>query len=438
MRFLFFCLLLFHVVTFRAQEAVPVETPDSMAVETDSITIYGEYMRRLGQLVAWRDSLVLPVIYGDPNPYYYKMMLTPTLYMAPLRQMMQGTDMQGTDIQMRRIQGMNRMLAGIYTEYPWLVSQTETAVKEGGSFRDDATHKLETKDKLAEKVAVSSIVPTMDESIEVVTRRPNFWKFSGNGSLQFSQNHFTENWYQGGEDNYSGNTNINLRLDFNNQKKITWNNQLEFQLGFQTNEADKRRTFRPTSNMIRFTTSFGYKAVNTLYYSTQIRIQTQVVPTFQPNSTVVTSDIFSPMDVTIAPGLKYDIAYGKKKRFTGSLNMAPLAYSIRYCDRDNLVRNYGINEGHNSVHNFGPNITLNTTYRVCNQVTWNSNIYWFSNLHYTKIEWTNTINFSFSKYISAQLYLYPRFDDSAEKFRNENGKFFMFKEYMSMGLNYSF
>ncbi len=410
----------------------------AMQHEADTTQLTDTYLEYLSYLVEWRDSLNRNATLSAPNPYYFKAVLTPTLYTSPLRQMMVDKDTTITDYQLMRVAEMNYLLARFYTKYPSLVTQTEETVRNQGLFRKDVKDKLETEDRLSDKVTAANLMPSLDEKVEVVTRRPNFWKFSGNASLQFTQNYFSDNWYQGGENNYSGNSNINLQLNFDNQKKLTWSNRLEFQLGFQTSESDERRTFRPTSNRICYTTNFGYKAVKTLYYSGQVRIQTQVVPNYRANSTEVTTDMFSPMDITIAPGLKYDIAYGKKKRFTGTLNIAPLAYSIRYCNRDKLVRNFGIDEGHHSTHTFGPNITLNTTWRICNQITWNSNIYWFSNLHSNKVEWTNTFNFTVTKLISAQLYLYPRYDDSAVNFKNKNGKYFMFKEYLSMGLNYSF
>ena len=437
--FLISCLMLFLASPASPQAMTGARNKGgAMRQEADTTRLTDIYLEHLSYLVEWRDSLNRNATLSAPNPYYFKAVLTPTLYTSPLRQMMVDKDTTITDYQLMRVAEMNYLLARFYTKYPSLVTQTEETVRNQGLFRKDVKDKLETEDRLSDKVTAANLMPSLDEKVEVVTRRPNFWKFSGNASLQFTQNYFSDNWYQGGENNYSGNSNINLQLNFDNQKKLTWSNRLEFQLGFQTSESDERRTFRPTSNRICYTTNFGYKAVKTLYYSGQVRIQTQVVPNYKANSTEVTTDMFSPMDITIAPGLKYDIAYGKKKRFTGTLNIAPLAYSIRYCDRDKLVRNFGIDEGHHSTHTFGPNITLNTTWRICNQITWNSNIYWFSNLHSNKVEWTNTFNFTVTKLISAQLYLYPRYDDSAVNFKNKNGKYFMFKEYLSMGLNYSF
>lgn len=407
----------------------------------DSATILNEYIDKLQKLVSQRDSIDSLMVISVPNAYYYKLLSSPTLYSSPLHQAMSYADSLSADGQMQKLYTMNRMLAQLYTRNPGLISQTEADIKAKGTFREDVKEKLHTKDKLADKVVDSNVVPEMTDDIEVVTRRPNFWKVSGNTALHFTQNYISDNWYQGGESNYSGQTDFNLKVAFNNQRKVSWDNLLEFQLGFQTTKAENMPTFRPTSNRVCLTSNFGYKAVKTLYYSLQARANTQVVRNYDNNKTVI-SDFFAPLDLTVAPGLKYDFAYGKKKRFTGTLNIAPLAYSMKHSGRGYDMRSrHGLRKDNKVVatlHNFGPNITLNTNLKICKQISWDSKIYWFSDLHYNKFEWQNTINFTVTKLISARLYLFPRFDDSLRKNGDDEGKFTMFKEYLSVGFNYNF
>ena len=326
----------------------------------------------------------------------------------------------------------------MYVQAPWLVTQTETTIKQQGAFREDITEKLKTDDRLSDKVKGGSLTPTVDGDIVVVTRRPNFWKVTGNTSLHFTQSHFSDNWAGGGENAYTGLATLTLNFNFNNQKKITWNNSLDARLGFTTKKSDKSRVFRPNTNSLRFTTNWGYQAVKNLYYSGQINMSTQIVPNYRENSDVVQSDFLSPLDITIAPGMRYTIAWGKKKKFTGSLNMAPLAYNIRYVDRDLLVTNYGVRPGHNSKHSFGPNVTLNTGWQIFKPVHWSQRLFWYSNLHMTRIEWEHNFNFSINRLMNASLNVYPRIDDSSRNNKNKKGKYIMFKEYFSMGFNYNF
>ena len=179
--------------------------------------------------------------------------------------------------------------------------------------------------------------------------------------------------------------------------------------------------FRPNTNSLRFTTNWGYQAVKNLYYSGQVNMSTQIVPNYRENSDVVQSDFLSPLDITIAPGMRYTIAWGKKKKFTGSLNMAPLAYNIRYVDRDLLVTNYGVRPGHNSKHSFGPNVTLNTGWQIFKPVHWSQRLFWYSNLHMTRIEWEHNFNFSINRLMNASLNVYPRIDDSSRNNKNKKG-----------------
>ena len=401
-----------------------------MEVKPDTLMVITQlYLQRLDSLGRERDSLNTIVPQLVPNGYYAHVLTTPTLFSSVLAQMMSGVDSAKVagDSQLRRAYAGNVALARMYVQAPWLVTQTEATIKQQGAFREDITEKLKTDDRLSDKVKGGSLTPTVDGDIVVVTRRPNFWKVTGNTSLHFTQSHF-----------YTGLATLTLNFNFNNQKKITWNNSLDARLGFTTKKSDKSRVFRPNTNSLRYTTNWGYQAVKNLYYSGQINMSTQIVPNYRENSDVVQSDFLSPLDITIAPGMRYTIAWGKKKKFTGSLNMAPLAYNIRYVNRDLLVTNYGVRPGHNSKHSFGPNVTLNTGWQIFKPVHWSQRLFWYSNLHMTRIEWEHNFNFSINRLMNASLNVYPRIDDSSKNNKNKKGKYIMFKEYFSMGFNYNF
>ena len=54
------------------------------------------------------------------------------------------------------------------------------------------------------------------------------------------------------------------------------------------------------------------------------------------------------------------------------------------------------------------------------------------------MQWENTFNMKVSKYISANIYIYPRFDDSNISRKDDDLGYFQLKEYTSLGLSYSF
>lgn len=410
--------------------------------QTDSFRLIDHYLLTIESLAWKRDSLNAVGTASKPNAYFFELLTHPTLYNSPLHQMMSRADSTVNDPQLQRLYSIRKMLSSLYTHAPQLVTQTELDLKGQAAIRSDVNDKLKNSDdKLAEKVIAATLAPTLDQPVEVITRRPNFWKFSGNAALQFSQNHFSENWYKGGESNFAGLATLQLRGNYDDQRKIKWENTLDAQLGFQTTESDKVHSIRPTTNLLRYTTNAGYKAWKNLFYSLQVILQTQIVPNYQKNNDVIISKIFSPLEVTVAPGMKYEIAWGKKKQFTGTLNVAPLAMKILYVGSDTLVTNFGLEKGEHSKTTFGPNITLNTKWQICKQIAWTSRVYWMTNFDYNIWEWENTIDFSITKLITARMSLYPRYDDSNEKYRsgeNHDGTYMMFKEWFSLGLSYSF
>ena len=109
--------------------------------------------------------------------------------------MMSNTESVYMDKQLQTLYSINQMLAKLYARNPELVQQTEENIKSQGQFRDDINEKINAKDKLSEKVGEATLSPTLDDKVQVITRRPNFWKYNGSTSLQFSQSHFSANWH---------------------------------------------------------------------------------------------------------------------------------------------------------------------------------------------------------------------------------------------------
>lgn len=402
----------------------------------DSMQIVHAYMQQIDSLAAVRDSLNAVGVQSTFDAYYYRLVLPSTLYMGVLRDLMSTTTAHTQDEKLLRLRTISRTMARLYTQNPWLVAQTDEDLRNAGELRNDITSNTLTHDgRLSEKVNEVDLSSDVDENVVVVTRRPKFWKVAANTSLKFTQNYYSDNWFQGGVNTYSGLNTFNISANFNNQRKIIWDNNLSAQLGFQTAKNDTRRAFRPTSNSVRLVTKFGYQAWKKIYYSTQVQMSSQIVPNYNSGTDVCNTDFLSPLDMTVSVGMNFNFNI---KKFTASLVVAPMAYTLRYVDRDALVTNYGIRPGHNSYHRWGPNVTFNGSWPIAKNVSWSTRIYWFSNLSYTSIDWENTFNFKVNRLISATLYVYPKFDDSAIRYKNKNGKYIMLKEWLSLGLDYSF
>ena len=383
------------------------------------------------------------------TPLYFRLFTPPTLYDAPLRQAF-GLSWEGSlpgrtvslpSLGVYASEGRavleeeDRMLMRTYVDTPWLIEATEDELERAGGIEEEVLPELPTVTQLAVNEMAVDLTDDVDD-VRLVVRRPNFWKVKGDYSFQLTQNHFSENWYQGGENNYTMLALVTMEANFNNKQKIQWDNKLEMRLGFQTSKTDEKHKFKTNDDLLRFTTKIGYKATAHWFYTLQVQAYTQFYPSFNANSDVVSSDFMSPFNLVVSLGMDYKL---ELKRFKGSANLAPVAYNFRSVARRSLFGNFGLEEGKSMYHNFGPNITVNYSWEIWKNIKWDARIYWFSNLESTDIEWENTFTFTINRFLNSKLFLYPRIDDSSEDYRKEsNGSYFMFKEWFSLGLNYSF
>ena len=444
---------LFFILTALSAFAFYASAANNPSAATDSIL--RNYTDSLHALVA-RQAAQATIGQKTPSPYLFHLLGPGTLYHSALTQpMAQATPPAAVnsnlpalgstdDEQLLLHEASNQELSLAYIRIPQLFSTTQTALAETGGIRSDLAQTVVEDVKLAEKV-VEDVPDVIVEAAEPEVKRPNFWTFKGNGSIQFNQNYYSKNWYQGGENTYSMINQLSFDANFNNQRKVQWDNKFEAQLGFQTSQSSVPK-FRPNSNLLRLTSNLGIKAIGNWNYSAQLQLQSQPYRGYQGSSRNVISDFLSPLYVRSSIGMDYNI---KKKRFTGKLHLAPLSYVITYVHVDSRVTRYGIVKGHHSKHEWGPNIDFTFDYKITKDISWHSRLYWFSNFKLTRIENEHTINFSINKYLSSKLYLYPRYEDT--KFynfkQNEDGSraedsarrtHWMFKEWLSLGLNYDF
>lgn len=413
--------------------------------------VVDKYVGLLAELVAGRG-----VGQGDSvgginrhSPYYLRIFAPGTLYRAPLHQtfgvewkpslparMYAAPSFERTEDMNRKIwEEENRQLMRAYVSTPWLVKTTERSLEESGAIQEEVIPEL--PEKPLATLPEMNIDLSADIGQERLTvRRPNFWTIKGDYSLQFTQTHFSDNWYQGGDDNYTMLALVTMDANFNNKQRIQWDNRLEMRLGFQTAKDDEVHHIKTNDDLLRFTTKIGFKATKRWFYTLQMQVYTQFYPSYKANSENVVSDFMSPLNLVLSLGMDYKL---ELKRFSGSAILAPVAYNFRMVSRPSLYGHFGLEKDERKYHNFGPNITVKYSWNILKNINWSSRIYWFSNLESTDIEWENTFTFTLTKYLNTKLFLYPRIDDSSRSYRNEEkGSYFMFKEWFSLGVNYKF
>ena len=335
-------------------------------------------------------------------------------------------------------QAIDQALMHVYLTRPDLVQVTQSEQEKSGGLRQDIIEKTVVQQEI-EMVEQAEPMPDMPEvePVEVVVEKPNFWKHKGDAYLQFMQNYVSDNWYKGGENNYAAVGSITLEANYDNKSKWKWDNRLEMKLGFQTSPSDTVHRFKANEDLLRYTGKVGLQAANRWYYTLQLLAYTQFTRGFRANNDNTFSDFMSPFNLSVGLGMDYKVEAFNKK-LTGTINMSPLAINYRYVDRTHLAGSFGVKlDRHtHSLTDFGSQLTASLQWQLNDNVLWKSRIYGFTSYHRTEFEWENTFSLRVSKYITANLFLFPRFDD-ANNWDDKLG-YWQFKEYSSLGFSYNF
>ena len=403
-------------------------------VKPDTALIVKNYMDSLALLRNQLDSVQqvnLQLRKESSDGRYYRLFAPTTFYHSGAQKAFSFVPKGGDDV----TNAVDAALLSLYMRRPDLVKNNETNLMNAGLLRNDVNEEVKPQVELAEKVAPVPEVPEEVAPVAVVVEKPNFWKFKFDGSMQFLQNYVSDNWHKGGESNYSAVASTVFELNYNDQERVLFDNKLEMKLGFQTSRSDTVHKFKPNNDLLRYTGKLGLQAHKKWYYTLQLLAYTQFTRGLKANDKNVYSDFMSPFDLNVGIGMEYKVE-ALNKRLTGTLNFLPMAYNFRYVDRLALATKYGLDEGKHTLHDFGSQLTVDLTWKMAEQISWKTRLYGFTSYKRGLIEWENLITLKVSKYISANLFLYPRFDDSGT--RDDDMGYFQFQEYSSLGLNYTF
>lgn len=401
------------------------------------------------------DSLIQA--YGDwkyeksdtlSNPYYASIFVGSTLntstlqqsigsnYAPPCREYKKGLASSKKIYEL--MYRSNAVLTESYARTPWFVRSED--VEHGTINIDQKISEISrppvnivAPHEHAKSLEDEDTRPMADEDLDIVVRKPNFWTFKENFSLQFTQYYVTDNWYKGGESNVSFLATTTLEANFNNQRKITFDNKLEMKLGFQSSPSDEERKFKTNADLVRLTNKFGVKAIKNWSYAVNLQSWTQFCRGYKSNDKKVYSDFMSPFESLLSIGMDYKLS---KKKFTITASLAPLALKFKYVDRHSLISKYGLDAGQHTLWDYGSNVTVNYKWEIVKNISWTGRIYYFTDYSKTQIEWENTFNLTINKYLSTKLFLYPRFDDARTRKKGET--YFQFNELLSVGLNVNF
>ena len=362
---------------------------------------------------------------------YFRLFAPTTFYHSGARRVLSLTPPTGDDV----TSAVDAALLSLYMRRPDLIGVSESQLLLAGTLREDVNQQVKQQVELVEIAAPVPEEPIIEAPVAVEVKKPNFWKFKFDGSLQFLQNYVSDNWHKGGESNYSAVGAVTLELNYNAKDRVTFDNKLETKLGFQTSRSDTVHKFKTNNDLLRLTSKLGLQAHKKWYYTLQLLAYTQFARGFKSNDEFVYSDFMSPFKLNVGIGMEYKVE-ALNKKLTGSLNFLPLSFNFTYVGRSALTSRNGISGDHHSTEDFGSQFTADLKWQIAEQVLWKTRFYANTSYHRTLVEWENQFELKVSKYISANLFLYPRFDDS-NAYDNDLG-YFQFQEYSSLGLTYTF
>ena len=92
--------------------------------------------------------------------------------------------------------------------------------------------------------------------------------------------------------------------------------------------------------------------------------------------------------------------------------------------------------GKKTLHDIGSQFTIDLMWKFTDQINWKMRIYGFTTYKRAEFEWENTFVFKFNRYISTNVFIYPRFDDGVA--RDGHHGYWQLKEFASVGFAYSF
>lgn len=431
MKYKYLLLLLFTLLT-ATQSMAQRRLTKSGRASADTALIVKQYAESLALLKQQLEEVrrVNDSLHSESTDgRYYRLFAPTTFYHSGVKRQLSLDGEKGDEV----AEAVDKAMLQLYMKRPDLVKNNETRLKKAGTLREDVNKEVKQKVDLTRKVELQ---PEEPEAVPIglVVTKPNFWKFKGEGYLQFLQNYVSDNWHKGGESNYSAVGAVTLEMNYNDKDKITFSNKLEMKLGFQTSRSDTLHKFKANNDLLRLTSKLGLQASKKWYYTLQLLAYTQFARGLKSNDEFTYSDFMSPFDLNLGVGMEYKLK-ALNGKLTGSLNFSPLSFNFRYVARNTLLDRYKLG-GHHTKEDFGSQFTGDVKWTITDQVTWKSRLYYYTSYHRGLMEWENQFRFQVSKYISANLFLYPRFDDSGK--RDDKLGYFQFQEYCSLGLNYSF
>lgn len=408
--------------------------------------IVNKYSRLLDKMVAEYAMEVENISVGEDdeiNPLYFRLFAPLTLYKAPVAQAFSLDSYPTVTLEdslrlaamasgkeLSLLNELDRVLLSAYLSSPALVGLTEDELMAHKNLSEEAMKTVSESAKLevpaAAEAALSEATP--QAVVDIIVQKPNFWVTKGNFSTQLTESFFSPNWYQGGTNNLNLLSMLTLEANYNNKRKVQWDNKLDARLGFYKNQGEDVES---NQDLLRLTSKLNLKAIRNWNYAIEAQGNTQMLNHHDADR-VLQSRFLSPADVAFTVGMDFKKTFNK-----GSVSIfpGPLSYKLNYVLNTDLAEKYGIEAGKHARHDIGSKIEVNFDYKITDNISYKTRFYYFTTYTNVQADWENTLNFQVSKYISTKLFFHTRFDDFVDAY--DGWGHFQFKQYLMLGLNYA-
>lgn len=374
------------------------------------------------------------------NHVYSRMFSSPVLYGSVIEKAFSCTEQEGeAESEMlamddKRASVIDKLLLDVYTAHPEKVAMTEEQLL------SENTHSEIDANEKGLGISLSTPLIGLPENVEggmkTTVVKPNYWSTKGRIGLKFTQNYISGNWFQGGESNNTMLGEFDFDLNYNDKDRISFNTHFDVDLGFATTKADTLHSFKTNTDRLRIESTFGYKLVKNLDLSAKMKLESQSLPNYPTNSRDFVSNFMAPFDANFSIGLNYKPSWEK---FRFEVYVAPLsAYNYRFVRYGNLTSRYGIRAGRHHKEDFGTQVVVTVpSQRIFGIVDWYSRAEYYTNYARAFFQWENKFDISLNRYLTASLSVHARFDDSAPGLYDDEYGYWQIKEFMTLGVTYS-
>jgi hypothetical protein len=268
------------------------------------------------------------------------------------------------------------------------------------------------------------------------------WKKGGVININTAQTSLT-NWAAGGQSSLAIGGLLSLYAN-NKKEKSLLENSLD--LGYGTMKQGKKTGWQKTDDKIDFTSKYGLKATEKLYYAALLNFKTQFTDGYNyPNDSVKISGFMAPGYLLLALGLDY------KPGDNFAVFFAPLTLKLTLVNDNKLAGAgaFGVDSGKHMRSEFGGYMRIFLKKDLMENITFQTKLELFSNyLHNPQnidVNWECLLSMKVNKLISATLSTQLQYDDDISILKKQDdGKMkpvkslVQFKEVLAIGFSIKF